>query len=112
MAPGRQPAGDPWLLDSQAPPLRGGRTEGGSPPGSQPHDPGRDPVRELLTEALAPRRLTAYARAPLSDECPSWLHMSEESDQLSRWMRPNCDEVQDDVSRLLQAWVVKARPDP
>ena len=38
--------------------------------------------------------------------------MAEESDQLSRWMRLNCYEVQDDVNRLLQAWVVKARPDP
>ena len=27
-------------------------------------------------------------------------------------MRLSCYEVQDDVSRLLQAWVVKARPDP
>ena len=39
----------------RAPPSRGGRTEGGSLPGSQPHGPGRDPVRELLTGALAPR---------------------------------------------------------
>ena len=38
--------------------------------------------------------------------------MAEESDQLSRWMRLSCYGVQDDVSCLLQAWVVKARPDP
>ena len=38
--------------------------------------------------------------------------MAEESDQLSRWMRISCYGVQEDVSRLLQAWVVKARPDP
>ena len=38
--------------------------------------------------------------------------MAKESDQLSRWMRLSCYEVQDDVSCLLQAWVVKARPDP
>ena len=38
--------------------------------------------------------------------------MAEESGQLSRWMRFSCYEVQDDVSRLFQAWVAKARPDP
>ena len=112
MAPRRRPAEDPWLLDSQAPPLRGGHARSGVLPGSQPHDPGQDPARQFLTEALAPRRLAAYARVSFSDECRGWLHMAEESDQLSRWMRLGCYEVQDDVSRLLQAWVVKARPDP
>ena len=111
VAPRRRPAEDPLLLDSQGPPLRGGHAGSGVLPGSQPHDPGQDPARQFLTEALAPRRLAAYARASLSDECRSWLRMAEESDQLSRWMRPSCYEVQDDVSRLLQAWVVKARPD-
>ena len=94
------------------PPLRGRRTESGPQPGSQPHDPGRDPVRELLAGALAPRRLAAYARTPPPDGCQGRLRMAEESDQLSRWIRLSCYVVQDDVSRLLQAWVVKARPDP
>ena len=38
--------------------------------------------------------------------------MAEESDQLSRWVRLSCYEVPEDVSRPLQACVVKARPDP
>ena len=96
----------------RAPPLRGGHAGRGILPGSQPHDLGQDPARQFLTEALAPRRLAAYARASLSDERRGWVRMAEESGQLSRWMRLSCFEVQDDVSRLLQAWVVKARPDP
>ena len=78
----------------------------------QPHDPGQDLIRQILTEALAPGRLAAYARVVLTDECRGRLRMAEESDQLSHWMRFNCYEVQEDVSRLLQAWVVRARPDP
>ena len=38
----------------RAPALRGGRTEGGSLPGSQLLGPGRDHFREILTEALPP----------------------------------------------------------
>ena len=38
--------------------------------------------------------------------------MAEKSNQLSRWMRLSCYEVQDEVICLLQAWVVRARPDP
>ena len=94
------------------PPPRGGRTEDGARPGSKPRDPGQSPIRELLTEALAPRCLVAYACAAPSDRCLGWLRMAEESDRLSRWMRLSCYEVQDDVTCLLQAWVVKARPDP
>ena len=93
-----------------APPLRGGRTEDGARPESKPRDPGQDPTRVLLTEALAPRRLVAYACAAPSGRCLSWLRVAEESDRLSSWMRLSCYEVQDDVSRLLQSWVARARP--
>ena len=79
---------------------------------SQLHDPDQDPVRQVLAEALAPGRLAAYANVIPSDACRGRLRMAEESDQLSRWMRRSCYEVQEDVSRLLQAWVVRARPDP
>ena len=49
-----------------APPPRGGRAEDGARPGSKPRDPGQGPIRELLTEALAPRRLVAVRlRGPL-----------------------------------------------
>ena len=92
------------------PPPRGGRAEDGARPGSKPRDPGQGPIRELLTEALAPRRLVAYAYAAPSSRCLSWLRVAEESDRLSSWMRLSCYEAQDDVSRLLQAWVARARP--
>ena len=79
---------------------------------SQLHDPGQDLARQILTEALAPGRLAAYARVIPSDECRGWLRTADESDQLSRWMRLSCYGVQGDVSRLLRAWVVRAHPDP
>ena len=90
-----------WLLDAglrsirgcstrKASPLRGEHAERRVLSGSQPHDPGQDPVRQFLAEALAPGRLAAYARVILSDECRSRLRMAEESDQLSRWMRLSC----------------------
>ena len=94
------------------PPLRGEHAELRILPVSQPHDPGQDLVRQILTDALAPGRLAAYARVVLSDECRGRLRMAEESDQLSRWVRLSCHEAQEDVSRFLQAWVVSARPDP
>ena len=54
----------------------------------------------------------APCRRPAEDPRLLDSQGAEESDQLSRWMRLSCYEVQDDVSRLLQAWVVKVRPDP
>ena len=92
--------------------MRGEHAELRILPVSQPHDPGQDLVRQILTDALAPGRLAAYARVVLSDECRGRLRMAEESDQLSRWVRLSCHEAQEDVSRFLQAWVVSARPDP
>ena len=79
---------------------------------SHPHGPGQDLLRRVLTEALAPGRLASYARVLLTDECRGRLRMAEESNQLSRWMRLSCYGAQEDVGRLLQAWVVRARPDP
>ena len=112
MAPRRRPAERPRRLDSQGPPLRGEHAERRVLPVSQPHDPGQDLVRQILAEALAPGRLAAYARVIFSNEGRGRLRMAEESDQLSRWMRLSCYEVQEGVSRILQAWVVRARPDP
>ena len=95
----------------RAPPLRGEHAVRRSLPVSQPHDPGHDQLRRVLTEALAPGRLAAYARVVLKDGCQARLRMAEESDQLSRWMRLSCYEAQEDVSRLLQAWVARACPE-
>ena len=60
----------------------------------------RTSLRRVLTEALAPGRLAAYARVVLTDECQARLRMAEGSDRLSRWMRLSCYEAQEDVSRL------------
>ena len=38
------------------------------------------------------------------------IRMAEGSDRLSRWMRFSCFEAQEDVTRLLQAWVARVRP--
>ena len=112
----------PWLLATglrsvrggptrRAPPLRGEHAVRRVLPVSQPHDPGQDQFRRGLTEALARGRPAAYARVVPTDGCQGRLRMAEGSDQLSRWMRPSCYEVEEDVSRLLQAWVVRAHPE-
>ena len=95
----------------RARPLRGGHAVRRTLPVSQPHDPGQDQFRPVLTEALAPGRLAAYARVVLTDECQGRLRMAEGSDQVSRWMRPSCYEAQEGIGRLLQAWVVRACPE-
>ena len=93
------------------PPLRGEHAVRRVLPVSQPHDPDQDQFRRVLTEALAPGRLAAYARVVPTDECQARLRVAERSDQLFRWMRFSCYEAQEDVSRLLQAWVARACPE-
>ena len=90
MAPRHGPAERPRRPDSQGPPLRGEHAVRRVLPVSQPHAPGQDQFRRVLTEALAPGRLAAYARVVLTDECQARLRMAEGSDLLSRWMRLSC----------------------
>ena len=111
MAPRHGPAERLRRPDSQGPPLRAEHAVRRVLVVSQTHDPGQHQFRRVLTEALARGRLAAYARVVLTDECQARLRMAEGSDRLFRWMRLSCYEAQEDVSRLLQAWVTKACPE-
>ena len=105
----RRGSGNP---DRRPPPLLAGSAMRTDWPTPQPHGAGQDPLGHALTEALAPARLAMYARGVPPRECLALLHMAEGSDRLSGWMRLSCYEAQEDVTRLLRAWVTKARPEP